>query len=380
MEYVGSTGGSAGQVIEVDQTGGTNPAYNVNTSSGTNGTPGKGVAGYTTTYTYNAFGDRATSTYVTADGLVTWQYGDYVEVGTADKPNRVFQTLTKLSGGVGSNPTAEEMDYQYDSRGRLTGATFAQTPYTGFTPGGSSPWYDANHPAQTRARAYYTYDAAGRMINCDHYWDSLVPGTTSYGTSSEIIGNDSVYDAVLGLKTSSATVDNSVSPTDPSYLGRTETYTYDSQLDYLTSANYGDGLANANPSWTYDAAANRTDSVCDNLNRTTSIGGTAVTTDILGNRLVYGSSTYSWDALNRMTSLAKSGTTTNYEYRADGMRTHKSSSSTNFTEYFHDAQMSMEDSAVNGSNLTVTRYGLGARGIDYEEVAEARNDAEQDKC
>ena len=29
----------------------------------------------------------------------------------------------------------------------------------------------------------------------------------------------------------------------------------------------------------------------------------------------------------------------------------------------------MEDSAVNGSNLTVTRYGLGARGIDYEEVA-----------
>ena len=54
------------------------------------------------------------------------------------------------------------------------------------------------------------------------------------------------------------------------------------------------------------------------------------------------------------------------------MRTHKSSSSTNFTEYFHDAQMSMEDSAVNGSNLTVTRYGLGARGIDYEEVAEVR--------
>ena len=34
--------------------------------------------------------------------------------------------------------------------------------------------------------------------------------------------------------------------------------------------------------------------------------------------------------------------------------------------------MSMEDSAVNGSNLTVTRYGLGARGIDYEEVAEVR--------
>jgi len=139
-------------------------------------------------------------------------------------------------------------------------------------------------------------------------------------------------------------------------------------LDYWATANYYDGLPNANPTWTYDAAANRTDSACDNLNQTTAISGTAVTTDILGNRLVYGSSTYSWDALNRLTSLAKSGSTTNYEYRADGMRTHKSNGST-FTEYFHDAQMSMEDSAVNGSNLTVTRYGLGARGIDYEEVA-----------
>ena len=86
-------------------------------------------------------------------------------------------------GAVGSAPTAEEMDYQYDSRGRLTGAAFAQTPYTGFTPSGSSPWYDSTHPAQSRARAYYTYDAGGRMLNCDHYWDTLVSGTLYYGTS-----------------------------------------------------------------------------------------------------------------------------------------------------------------------------------------------------
>ena len=67
-----------------------------------------------------------------------------------------------------------------------------------------------------------------------------------------------------------------------------------------------------------------------------------------------------------MTSLTKSGTTTNYEYRADGMRTHKVGSVT--TEYYHDGQMPMEDAVINGSALTVTRYGLGARGIDYEEV------------
>ena len=40
-------------------------------------------------------------------------------------------------------------------------------------------------------------------------------------------------------------------------LQRTESYGYDANLDYLTSANYGDGLSNATPTWTYDAAGNR---------------------------------------------------------------------------------------------------------------------------
>ncbi len=70
-----------------------------------------------------------------------------------------------------------------------------------------------------------------------------------------------------------------------------------------------------------------------------------------------------------MKQLANSASTTNYEYRADGMRTHKSNvAGTVFTEYYHDGQMPMEDAAINGSALTVTRYGLGARGIDYEEA------------
>ena len=325
------------------------------------------VLGYSTLYGYNAIGDRTSSTYVTANGTITWQYGDYVELGTNDNPSRIFQTLTKLTGTVGSAPTAEEMDYQYDSRGRLTGAAFAQTPYTGFTPSGSSPWYDSSHPAQSRARAYYTYDAGGRMLNCDHYWDTLVSGTLYYGSSPEIIGNDCAYDATLGLKTTSTVTDNTVST--PSLTG-TYSYTYDPQLDYLATAYSYDAAGTGTQSWSYDAAGNRTDSVTDNLNRTSSIGGVSTTCDTLGNRLTRGSTTsYSWDVLNRMKQLANATSTTNYEYRADGMRSHKSNvAGTVFTEYYHDGQMPMEDAAINGSGLTVTRYGLGARGIDYEEA------------
>ncbi len=223
------------------------------------------------------------------------------------------------------------------------------------------------HPAQSRARAYYTYDAAGRMLNCDPYWDTLGSGTLYYGASPEIIGNDCAYDATLGLKTTSTVTDNTVST--PSLTG-TYSYTYDPQLDYLATAYSSDVAGTGTQSWSYDAAGNRTDSVTDNLNRTTSIGGVSTTCDTLGNRLTRGSTTsYTWDVLNRMKQLADATSTTNYEYRADGMRSHKSNvAGTLFTEYYHDAQMPMEDAVINGTGLTVTRYGLGARGVDYEEV------------
>jgi RHS repeat-associated protein len=145
---------------------------------------------------------------------------------------------------------------------------------------------------------------------------------------------------------------------------QTDTYGYDSALDYLTAAGYGDGLANANPTWSYDAAGNRNDAVTDNLNRSTSLGGTTVTNDILGNRLTKGSTSYGWDMLNRMTSFTSSGTTS-YVYRADGMRVSKSNSSGS-TSYRYDGQMGMEDVdfASNGSVSKVTDYGLGARGVD----------------
>ena len=88
-----------------------------------------------------------------------------------------------------------------------------------------------------------------------------------------ILANDCTYDSVLGLKQSSTYSAANGSP-------RTEYYGYDSNFDYLTGATYNDGLANGSPTWTYDAAGNRTDSVCDNLNRTTSISGTSTMCNI----------------------------------------------------------------------------------------------------
>jgi len=289
------------------------------------------------------------------------RFGCYAKVGTADNPKRTFQTMTKLSEGLGSSLTAKELDYQYDSGGRLTGSAFAQTPFTGFTPSGSNPWYNSSHPAQSRAREFYAFDAGGRTLACEHYWEALTSGTTAYGTPTTIALDDCTYDGTTGLK-------NYSTFTVPTISGSswTDSFTYDSQLDYLASATYG---TSPTVSWTYDAAGNRTDSPCDNLNRTLIPGSSPPTTncDILGNRLTLGSSTtYTWDLLNRMTGLTASGTTSSYVYRADGMRSHKTVGSVN-TEYYHDGQMPIEDAVINGTTLTATRYGLGARGVDYEE-------------
>ena len=92
-------------------------------------------------------------------------------------------------------------------------------------------------------------------------------------------------------------------------------------------------------SLTNDPAGNRTDSVCDNLNRATSIGGVTCTNDVLGNRLTKGATSYTWDAMNRMTALNNGTATTNYAYRADGMRVSKAST-TGRTLYCYDGQMS----------------------------------------
>jgi RHS repeat-associated protein len=166
-----------------------------------------------------------------------------------------------------------------------------------------------------------------------------------------------------------------------------ELYGYDNKLDYLTGASYDNGSTST--TWTYDAAGNRTDSGTsfDNLNRMWTYGAnTFYDNDILGNRTRFwvGTGTisqfmnYSWDPLNRMTSCSPQIGSTNYAYRADGMRVEKAYTSGELsfipgtpvgdidTLYRYDGQMPMETYALHDDGTTnLTRHGLGARGIDY---------------
>jgi RHS repeat-associated protein len=343
LTYSSTPGGSLGQVSAMAETRG-------------------GTLDSTVSYTYNGLGERDTATYVTPSGTTTWRYTDYVLAGSPQNGKRVFQTLRRMNG---SNPTAEEFHYAYDSMGRLREATFAQTPKAGFTPSSGNPWYDSSNPAASRARAHYEYDAGGRATLLAHYWDTWNSGTSSY--SSELVHSDSnAYELTglnRGLKTSSSQSYRTGS--GGAWTGlQSASYGYEAERDFLTSASYGDGLPTASATWAYDAAGNRTDTVADNLNRPTSVGGVSVTIDVLGNRLTKGSTTsYGWDAAGRMTSLTTPSGTTSYAYRADGMRITKSGTSEG-TVYRYDGQMGMQDVETSGTSIIVNDYALGARGVD----------------
>ncbi len=387
----GTTGLTNGQVLSVtDSLSGVSQAMTYCTSGAGIGMPASvtetnGSDSYSTSYTYNSYGDRDTATYVTQSALglsntVKWQYHDYVDIG-AEQSSRVFQTLTNLDASTG-NATAEEFHYAYDSMGRPRQVTFGMTPQSGYSPSGGASYYDATHWAATRGRAFYAYDGGGRVAGIYNWWDTYNSGTTSYD-SAPIRANECVYET-SGLKRGLKTSNKYYNVSSGSWnLQRTESYGYDANLDYLTSANYGDGLSNATPTWTYDAAGNRvSDSTnsgtwtYDNLNRMTASPGKVYSNDILGNRLSAGvgntnDTMTSWDDLNRLTQLSITSNNINtYVYRADGLRVSKSatgaSSSQSSTLYRYDGQLGIEDIELNSSSTitAITRNALGARGID----------------
>ncbi|MGV3616622.1 MAG: RHS repeat-associated core domain-containing protein [Fimbriimonas sp.] len=94
--------------------------------------------------------------------------------------------------------------------------------------------------------------------------------------------------------------------------------------------------------------------------------GYGYTHDATGNRLSKGSAwVYTWDALNRMLTHARSGQpTATYAYRADGMRVGKTYG-TATTLYRHDGQMPVQEvESASGTVTAVTDSALGARGVD----------------
>jgi RHS repeat-associated protein len=216
-----------------------------------------------------------------------------------------------------------------------------------------------------------------------------------------VLGQAMAYDPTTGRKTSATTKQNDGNGGWADAYS--ETYGYDAETGFLTSAQYSDD-GSWNGSWAYDASGNRTGTGWDydRLDRMTASPGIQnYVHDMAGNRLwrdhMVNSPNvvkHTWDELNRMKSVQGTQDGSVNFYRADGLRARRVTGvSIGFDvddqgavsgyydrfaldrptwRYYHDGQAPFEDDVTynpgSGTRKDVTRYALGARGGDMVET------------
>ncbi len=234
-------------------------------------TVGTARSKYTTSFAYDTENKPITLTYGTGSLTYTW-----------DKLNRI----TKRSLKPGS--TAIETTYTYYAGGHGTNST---TPLT-------------KTIVQGGVTLTYTYDDNGNITK-------VTDGTkqTQY-----------VYDALNQLIRVNDQTDTSAATT-----GTTWVYTYDLGGNMLTKKSYAYttgtvGTEVSSISYTY-GDSNWKDKL-------TAYGGTTISYDTIGNPTSDGTWTYTWEHGRQLKQMSKTGTTVQFEYNEEGLRTKKTVGST----------------------------------------------------
>ncbi len=285
---------------------------------------------YTTTMTYDAFGDTTSVT----DAL-------------GNRTTYTYDANRNLTGVT--NPRGFTTTYVYDAANQRTRTIQADGSTTNTTYDG-----DGNAIAQTDPRdhtATYAYDALNQLIGVT---DPL-SGTTTY--AYDLLGNrTSMTDARGNVTQYTYDADNEptkVTQADNSAI--TATYDADGNVISRTDA------AGHTTTYTYDAL-NRLTTTTDPLHRTTTSSY-----DLAGNRIAVTDAqgrvtTYTYDAANRLTGITYSDGATpdvGYTYTADGQRASMSDGS-GTTMYTYD-RLDRLTATTNGAGHSVG-YAYDADG------------------
>ena len=294
----------------------------------------------------------------------TGTYGD-----TYDNMGRLTQTSTAYAFISGKNFT---VGYAYDAASNRTSMTDPQNAASAYVYDTLNRMTTLTYPSRTNYS--FTYDALGRRtqlsrpnsVATNYQYDVLsrLTSVLHQKSSTTLDGATYVYDAA-GNRTSKTDKRTSI----------TSTFSYD-PLYELTQVLQG---SSTTENYSYDAIGNRLSSLgvspyaYNTSNQLTSYPGVAYTYDNNGNTLTKvtsaGTTSYSWDFENRLTSvmLPGSGGTVNFKYDPFGRRIQKVSSA-GTTNYVYDGANVLEE--VDGSGNVLARYVQNS-GVD-EPLAETR--------
>jgi RHS repeat-associated protein len=241
--------------------------------------------------------------------------------------------------------------YAYNTLNQLTSITDSATGQFTFGYDGLGRRTALNRPNSVNTS--YGYNSLSRLLNVLHQ-----TGTTTIDGASYSYDN-------AGNRIAKTNLLNNVA----------EQYSYDA-IYQLTQVVQG---ATTTESYSYDAVGNRLSSLgmspyaYNSSNQLTSTPAVTFTYDGNGNTLTKvnssGTTQYTWDFENRLSSVVLPGAagTVTFRYDPFGRRVQKSSASST-TNYLYDGSNSVEE--IDSSGALLARYAQGA-GID-EPLAEAR--------
>lgn len=369
------------------------------------------------TFTYDGMNRKLSMAYPTGGGTEIWAYdpagilqtyttrANQVETFTYDNRNR--ETNSSWSGNsavavtrtydTGSRLTISSsvsaLSYGYDNANQLLSGTQQLTAdggpksvaytYTADSkqltpnyPNGSSVTYgytgrdQTNSIAATGVSAGYTYDLNGNVDT-----KSLGNGTSAsyaYDDANRFLSVNHLKGAnnLVSLGYAYNTVNDRTSRIETiSGVAKADTYGYD-PIDQVTQVKYnfnsGTNTQDRLVNYIYDPAGNR-QSLTDNgtptsytpnsLNQYTAIGTPLPTTDGNGNLNGQWVWTYTYDAMNRMTSAHKSGTMVNLAYDGRNRCASRTINGT-ITFFYYDGWSLIEEQ--NASSALLDRYVNGA--------------------
>jgi len=310
-------------------------------------------AGYITSYTYDAVNNKLTET----DGnLHTTTYG-------YDAANRLVSV---------TNPLNQTITYGYDNAGNRTTVTDALNHTT------TTAYDELNRPVTITDPLTHvtttTYDAVGNILTVTDANNHTT--TYSYTVLNQL---ETVTDARSGVVTYNYdAASNRISMEDANQ--HITGYTYNERnllesvtdpLNHTTTHTYD---ANGNRATTLDANGHTTAYTYDELNRLTNIAyddgtGVAYIYDAAGNRLTMtdslGATTYVYDDLYRPLSIANPTGTTSYTYDAKNRLTLTTPAGA--TTYAYDAADRMLRVTDWQNQVTTYTYDSAGRqtGIAY---------------
>ena len=343
--------------------------------------------GNTTAYSYDANGNRTRTT--DAKGRATNFSYDAMNrlVGVTDAAGGAVAYTYDPVGNRSSMTDANghTATYTYDVLDRLTSTTNPLGQVAAST-------YDAvgNRISGTKADGAtinYTYDALDRLVTVSypsgatHYAYDAVSNRTAMTdtlgvTAYTYDGLDRLVQTIQPTGALTYTYDLNDNRTATVYLdGRTVSHSYDAANRLLTVTDWDSGIT----TYGYDAAGRQTTIdypngvhalyTYDNADRLTNLihtspaaGTLAVftyTLDAVGNRLAMqdlaGSTSYSYDALYRLTNVAyPDGETVSYAYDPMGNRTSLTSSVHGATSYTYDAADRLLSYTEPGGTVNLT--------------------------